>query len=83
MVARTRLNITLQVCYSCRNIYARISLRHKGRGHTILTSRELMSRELTSRNVCDNRNVRGVLAREITWRKQSDRSVNLRHRIQW
>ena len=41
-----------------------------------------------SRNVCDNRNTRGVLAREptrtprkITWRKQSDRSVNLRHRI--
>jgi hypothetical protein len=39
--------------------------------------------------VCDNRNVWGVLAREptrapreITWRKQSDRSVNLRHRIQ-
>jgi hypothetical protein len=42
-----------------------------------------------SRNVCDNRNMRGVLAseptrapREITWRKQNDRSVNLRHRIQ-
>jgi hypothetical protein len=41
-----------------------------------------------SPNVCDNRNMRGVLAREptrapreITWRKQSDRSVNLRHRI--
>jgi hypothetical protein len=41
-----------------------------------------------SRNVCDNRNMRGVLPREptkvpreITWRKQSDRSVNLRHRI--
>jgi hypothetical protein len=41
-----------------------------------------------SRNVCDNRNLRGVLAREptrapreITWSKQSDRSVNLRHRI--
>jgi hypothetical protein len=40
-------------------------------------------------NVCYNRNLRGVLARdptraprEITWRKQSDRSVNLRHRIQ-
>ena len=49
-----------------------------GRGHTILTSREL-----TSRNVCDNRNVRAVLARGITWRKQSDRSMNLRHRIQW
>ena len=31
------------------------------RGHTILTSREL-----TSRNVCDNRNERGMLAREIT-----------------
>jgi hypothetical protein len=37
----------------------------------------------------DNRNVRGVLAREPTraphevkWRKQSDRSVNLRRRIQ-
>jgi hypothetical protein len=36
-----------------------------------------------------NRNMRGVLAseptrapREITWRKQIDRSVNLRHRIQ-
>ena len=49
-----------------------------GRGHTILTSRAL-----TSRNVCDNRNVWGVLAHEITWRKQSDRSVNLRGRIQW
>ena len=42
-----------------------------------------------SRNVRDNRNVRGVLAREptrvpreITWRKPSDRSVNLRRRIQ-
>ena len=42
-----------------------------------------------SRNVSDNRNVRGVLAREptrapreITCRKQSDRSVNLRHGIQ-
>jgi hypothetical protein len=41
-----------------------------------------------SRNVCDNRNMRGVLAREptrapreIMWHKQSDRSVNLRHRI--
>jgi len=32
-----------------------------GRGHTMLTSREL-----TSRNVCDNRNMRSVLAREIT-----------------
>jgi len=39
--------------------------------------------------VCDSRNLRGVLAREltrapreITWRKQSDRSVYLRHRIQ-
>ena len=67
-------------------------------GDTILTSRELMSRvlmsrelmsrdlvsrEFTSRNVCNNRYVRGVLAREITRRKQSDRSVNLRHRIQW
>jgi hypothetical protein len=38
-----------------------------------------------SRNVCDNRNLRGVLAREttraprqITWRKQSDRSVSVR-----
>jgi len=28
-----------------------------GRGHTILTSCELMSRVLSSRNVCDNRNV--------------------------
>jgi hypothetical protein len=114
-----------------------------GRGHTILTSRELMwcyacscerrfeiefsgadshfchsayvtwshvkrwsahvparlcrthfvSHEVTwphvSRNLCDNRNMRGVLARgptraprEITWRKRSDRSVNLRHGIQ-
>ena len=42
-----------------------------------------------SRNMRDNRNMRGLLAREptrapreITWRKQSDRSVNLRHRIQ-
>jgi hypothetical protein len=42
-----------------------------------------------SRNVCDNRSMRGVLAREptrapreIAWRKQSDRSVNLRHRFQ-
>jgi hypothetical protein len=38
-----------------------------------------------SRNACDNRNLRGVLAREptraprqIMWRKQSDRSVSLR-----
>jgi hypothetical protein len=38
-----------------------------------------------SRNVCDNRNTRGVLAREptraprqITWRNQSDRSVSVR-----
>jgi hypothetical protein len=38
-----------------------------------------------SRNVCYNRNLRGVLAleptralRQITWRKQSDRSVSLR-----
>jgi hypothetical protein len=38
-----------------------------------------------SRNVCDNRNLRGILAREptriplhITWRKQSDRSVSVR-----
>jgi hypothetical protein len=42
-----------------------------------------------SRNVCYNRNMRGVPALEptrapceITWRKQSDRSVNLHHRIQ-
>jgi hypothetical protein len=42
-----------------------------------------------SRNVCYNRNMRGVLAREptrapreITWRRQRDRSVNLHHRIQ-
>jgi hypothetical protein len=121
------------------------SLGNLGRGHTILTSRELMwcyacswdvtgdltlnstaqihtsitlltSRDLTlssGRLTCqhashisvvahiswdvtprevrchDNRNMRGVLARhptraqrEITWRKQSDRSVNLRRRVQ-
>jgi hypothetical protein len=47
------------------------------------------SRDLTSHEICATTNMRGVLAREptrapreITWRKQSDRRVNLRHIIQ-
>jgi len=54
----------------------------------LVTSEERST--LTSRlTKKDSRNLRDVLAREptralreITWRKQSDRSVNLRHRIQ-
>ena len=63
-----------------------------GRGHTIFTSRELMWCYACSWDVRGDWTLNSMTqihtyvtpltSRDLTWRKRSDRSVNLRHRIQ-
>ena len=74
-----RLKKPITKMYSCNRIMFLPSINYLGRGHTILTSRELVSRELVSRELVSRELVsRELMSREVTSRNVCDNKCEKR-----